>query len=287
MSNIDSVADEIEKSDKKKFTKPEKDQRYWSPTRDDAGNGYAVIRFLPTPQVDGSTGKLWVQIWDHGFHGPRGKKGPWYIEKSLTTINRADPVSEYNSKLWNSGVEANKDIARAQKRRLKYHSNILVIKDPANPENEGKVFLFAYGKKIFEKLKEAMKPSFPTDPKFNPFDFWGGADFNLKVRMGSNGYPTYESSSFSNPSELFGGDEKRLSEIWKQEYSLNDLLDPKHFKSYEDLKSSLERVLELTQTSDHHSTDANVQPTTKAPDVLSVTSTKDASLKTFEELLRD
>jgi len=290
MADLDEVSKSLDQTAKKKFEKPEADQRYWKLSRDEAGNGYATIRFLPPPVVDGDNGKLYVQIWDHGFHGPRGRKGPWYIEKSLTTIGLPDPVSEHNSKLWNSGIESNKDVARNQKRRLKYHSNILVINDPTNPDNNGKVFLFAYGKKLYEKIQGVMKPAFADDPKINPFDFWEGADFKLRIRQGSNDFPTYEDSKFEAPSPLLGGDEAKLQKIWESEYSLNELVDPKNFKTYDELKASLQRVLEIadggssTAVSDAlPRVPANAQKTS-IPSVVT-TKTADTTMKSFEELL--
>jgi len=190
-----------------------KDDNFWKPETDKAGNGYAVIRFLPSPAVDGEDALPWVKIFDHGFKGPGG----WYIENSLTTLNQKDPVSEYNSLLWNSGIEANKGIAREQKRRLKYISNILVIEDSKNPENEGKVFLFRYGKKIFDKITEAMNPQFEDEKAINPFDFWAGANFKLKIRK-VEGYQNYDKSEFDSPSASFNGDDGKLEQLWKKEY---------------------------------------------------------------------
>jgi hypothetical protein len=210
------------------------DDRFWKPTVDKAGNGYAVIRFLPPP---GAEDVPFVRIFDHGFQGPGG----WYIERSLTTIGQNDPVSEYNSKLWNSGIEANKDIARKQKRRLSFYSNIYVVTDPGNPDNEGKVFLFKYGKKIFDKLNEAMNPQFADEEAVNPFDLWAGANFKLKIRQ-VEGYRNYDKSEFDSPSALSEDDEE-LEGVWKQEYSLQEFLDPKEFKSYDELKRKLAKVL--------------------------------------------
>lgn len=211
-----------------------KDDRYWVPTVDKAGNGYAVIRFLPPP---GDEEENYVQLFSHAFQGPGG----WYIENSLTTLKQADPVSEYNSKLWNSGIEANKEIARKQKRKLTYISNIYVVSDPSNPDNEGKVFLFKYGKKIFDKIKEAMIPQFADEEAVNPFDLWNGANFKLKIRN-LDGYRNYDKSEFDRPGPLFEDDEE-LERIWKQEHSLAELVAPNQFKSYEDLKKRLNKVL--------------------------------------------
>ena len=210
------------------------DDNYWKPEVDKAGNGYAIIRFLPAPAGEDVP---FVRIWDHGFQGDGG----WYIEKSLTTLNQADPVGEYNSKLWNSGVESDKEIARKQKRRLSYHSNIYVVKDTANPSNEGKVFLYKYGKKIFDKVNEAMHPQFPGEKAVNPFDLWEGANFILKIRN-VEGYRNYDKSEFAAPEALLDDDNK-LEEIWKSEHSLSELIDPKNFKSYDELKARLARAL--------------------------------------------
>lgn len=213
------------------------DANQWKLDVDKAGNGYAVIRFLPPKE--GETARF-AQIWDHGFQGPGG----WYIENSLTTINQPDPVSEYNSQLWNSGVDANKEIARKQKRRLSYFSNILVIKDPAHPENEGKVFLFKYGKKIFDKINEAMFPQYADEQKFDPFDIWGGANFKLKARNGDGGFRTYEASAFDSCEPLEMDDDK-LEAVLNSMYSLDELVAPNNFKSYDELKAKLYKVLGL------------------------------------------
>ncbi len=210
------------------------DDRFWTPTVDKAGNGYAVIRFLPAPAGEDDP---FVRVFDHGFQGPGG----WYIENSLTTIGKEDPVSEYNSKLWNSGSETNKEIARKQKRRLHYISNIFVVTDSGNPANEGKVFLFKYGKKIFDKLNEAMTPQFADEEAVNPFDLWSGANFKLKIRNVEN-FRNYDKSEFDKSKPLHSDDDV-LESIWKKEYSLQEFLDPKNFKSYEELKAKLTRVL--------------------------------------------
>jgi hypothetical protein len=210
------------------------DDRFWYPSVDKAGNGYAVIRFLPAPPDEDVP---FVRVFDHGFQGPGG----WYIEKSLTTIGKPDPVSEYNSKLWNSGIEANKEIARKQKRRLHFISNIYVVHDSANPENEGKVFLFKYGKKIFDKLNEAMNPQFADEEAVNPFDLWAGANFKLKIRN-VEGYRNYDKSEFDRVKPLLE-DDSELENVWKQEHSLQEFIDPKNFKSYEELKEKLNRAL--------------------------------------------
>ena len=218
------------------------DDRLWKPDVDKAGNGYAVLRFLPAPEGEDMP---FVRIWDHGFQGPGG----WYIENSRTTLGDADPVSEYNSQLWNSGIESNKDIVRKQKRRLSFYSNIYVVNDPAHPENEGKVFLYKYGKKIFEKLEDLMNPQFPDDAAVNPFDFWEGALFKLKIRK-VEGYRNYDKSEFASPPPLLN-DDAGLESIWKKQHSLQELVDPKNFKSYDELKAKLYRILALDGSGSH------------------------------------
>jgi hypothetical protein len=214
------------------------DTRFWQPEVDKAGNGMAIIRFLPGPSVDGDDGLPWVRVFNHGFQGPGG----WYIENSLTTLGQKDPVSEYNSTLWNSGIEANKEIARKQKRRLTYISNVLIVSDPKHPENEGQIKLYKYGKKIFDEINETMNPEFPDEKPVNPFDFWEGANFKLKIRQ-VEGYRNYDKSEFESPAPLFDGDDDKLEALWKKEYSLKEFLEPKHFKSYDVLKAKLDKVL--------------------------------------------
>ena len=217
------------------------DTRFWQPTVDKSGNGMAVIRFLPAPPLDGDDALPWVRVFSHGFQGPGG----WYIENSLTTINEKDPVSEYNSTLWNSGVEANKEIARKQKRKLSHISNIYVVSDPGNPDNEGKVFSYRYGKKIFEMLKEAISPAFEDEAPINPFDLRGeGANFKIKIRK-VDGYWNYDKSEFDSPSPLFDSEEK-LNDIYSSLSSLNEQIAPNQFKSYDELKEKLDRVLGLS-----------------------------------------
>jgi hypothetical protein len=213
------------------------DERYWKLTVDDAGNGYAVIRFLPEVQGEEMP---FVKMYNHAFKNE--KTGKWYIENCRSTINEQDPVMEVNSELWNSGIEANKDLARKQKRNLKYISNILVIKDSKNPENEGKVFLFAYGSKIFEMIEAAIKPKFEDEKAFNPFNFWDGADFNLKAYNGANKQRSYDKSGFSGPAALFGGDDAALEALWAKQYSLAAEVAPEKFKSYDQLKTRLQAV---------------------------------------------
>jgi hypothetical protein len=234
-SQLEKLASEINKQG---AYESKEDNRFWKAETDKAGNGYAVLRFLPAPEGEDTP---FVRIWDHGFQGPGG----WYIEKSLTTLGQKDPVSEYNSQLWNSGVDENKETVRKQKRRLHYISNVYVVKDPANPQNEGKVFLFQYGKKIFDKLNDLMTPQFQDEEPTNPFDFWEGANFKLKIRQ-VEGYRNYDKSEFDSKSPLSNDDEE-LESIWKQENSLKAFLEPSNFKSYDELKTRLHRVLGWNQ----------------------------------------
>lgn len=217
-----------------KTNKQGADERFWKPTVDKAGNGSAIIRFLPAPVGEDVP---FVRYWDHGFQGPGG----WYIEKSLTTLNMDDPVSEYNSKLWNSGVDADKEVARKQKRRLHYVSNIYVVSDPGNPANEGKVFLYEYGKKIFDKINDLMHPQFEDEDAVNPYDLWAGANFRLRIRQ-VEGYRNYDKSAFDSPSAL-ADDDSELENIWNSEHALGEFVDPSNFKSYEELAAKLAKVL--------------------------------------------
>ena len=210
------------------------DDRLWKLECDKSGNGYAVIRFLPAPNGEDLP---FVKLYSHAFQGPGG----WYIENSLTTLGQKDPVSELNSELWNNGTDAGKELARKQKRKLTYVSNIYVVKDPANPENEGKVFLFKYGKKIFDKLTEAMQPEFEDETPIDPFDFWQGANFKLKAKNVA-GYRNYDSSEFAAQGALLDDDDE-MEAIWKKQYSLAELVAPDQFKTYDELKKRLEYVL--------------------------------------------
>lgn len=214
------------------------DDRFWKPSRDKAGNGYAVIRFLPAKEGEDLP---WIRYWDHGFKGPSGL---WYIENSLTSIGQQDPVSEMNSQLWNTGRDEDKSIARDRKRRLHYVSNILVVSDPENPQNEGKVFLYQFGKKIFDKIMDMMQPQFQDEQPVNPYDFWEGADFKIKIRK-VEGWVNYDKSEFSSAAPLFNGDEDKLEEIYNKLNSLADFLDPKNYKSYDELKAKLNKVLNV------------------------------------------
>jgi hypothetical protein len=257
------------------------DTRFWQPEVDKAGNGMAVIRFLPAPAIDGDDALPWVRTFSHGFQGPGG----WFIDNCLTTLNEKCPVCEHNNTLWNSGIEANKDIARKQKRKLSYIANILVVSDPSNPSNEGQIRLFKFGKKIFDKITEAMNPEFADETPVNPFDLWEGANFKLKIRN-VEGYRNYDKSEFADKSALFDGDDDKLEELWKKEYSLKEFGEKKQFKSYEQLKARLDKVLGVEGTS---------APKSKATDSASVmkedddvpfdtSSTEDEDLDYFKSL---
>ena len=234
-SNLDTLIGELNKvaepqSQKQSYS----DDRFWKPELDKSGNGYAVFRFLPAVKNEDLP---WARLWSHAFQGPGG----WYIENSLTTLNKKDPVSESNSLLWNSGVDADKEIARKRKRKLSYVANVLIINDAKHPENEGQVKLFKFGKKIFDKITEAMKPEFEDEKPINPFDFWEGANFKLKIRK-VDGYWNYDKSEFDSASAIADNDEA-IEEIWNKQYALKPFLAPENFKSYDELKSKLDKVL--------------------------------------------
>ena len=238
-NTLDKLLSQVQAESAPQEKKSYVDERLWKPELDKSGNGYAVIRFLPAP-----TGEElpWVKLWKHAFQGPTGK---WYIENSLTTLNGGkDPVSEYNSSLWNSGLESDKEIARKQKRKLEYYSNIYVVADSKHPENEGKVFLFRFGKKIFDKMMAAMQPEFEDETPINPFDFWEGANFKLKIRK-VDGYWNYDKSEFDSKSQLKSTDDE-LEAIYKKTHSLNDFIAPSNFKTYDELKTRLDAVLSGT-----------------------------------------
>ncbi len=235
-SNFQDLLSKAENLNKTE-TKSGPDERLWKPEVDKAGNGYAVIRFLPAPDGEDLP---WAQVWSHAFQGPGG----WYIENSLTTLGKKDPVSDLNRELWNAGAEGSpqRDQARKQKRKLNYYSNIYVVKDSANPSNEGRVFLYRYGKKIFDKVMESMQPAFEDETPVNPFDFWKGADFKLKITRVA-GFWNYDKSEFAETSTLGGFNDKELEALWKEEHSLAAFTADDQFKSYEDLKFRLESTL--------------------------------------------
>ena len=269
------------------------DERIWKPVMDKTGNGFAIIRFLPAPKGEELP---WVKLWNHAFQGPTGQ---WYIENSLTTINQNDPVSELNSKFWNSGVESDKEIARKQKRKLQYYSNIYVVKDSANPENEGKVFLYRFGKKIFDKVMETMQPAFEDETPVNPFDFWEGANFKLKLRK-VDGYWNYDKSEFEKPSALLNGDDAELEALWGKQHSLKEFTEPTNFKSYDELKTRLNTVLSGTTTvgnvtdmqtgqafDDSPSTTTVVDTPEEPAPTVSVTDEDDDTMSYFEKLAEE
>ena len=274
-------------------TKSFKDDRYWRPELDKSGNGYAVIRFLPASHGEELP---WIQYWDHGFQGPGG----WFIEKSLTTLNKADPTSEFNTSLWNTGDEVKKDQARKQKRRLHYVANIMVVSDSKHPELEGKVMLFRFGKKIFEMLKDVMQPQFEDETPINPFDLWEGANFKLKVRK-VDGYWNYDKSEFANPSPL-SEDDNELESVYNKQHSLAEIVAPDQFKTYDELKVKLERVLGMsgngafsTSTAEtiaednsdsFNSTAADDLPWSE-PSQASASNEKDSSISYFEKLAQE
>jgi len=239
-SKLGSLTSKLVKEVEKMNSPQSGDDRLWKPEVDKSGNGYAVLRFLPAPDGEDLP---WVKMYSHAFQGPGG----WYIENSLTTLGHKDPVSEFNSRLWNTGSDADKETARKQKRKLSYYSNVYVVKDPSNPENEGKVFLYKYGKKIFDKVMAAMQPEFEDEDPINPFDFWAGADFKLKIKKVA-GFWNYDSSEFSRPSPLLEGDDLALEVLWKKQFSLQELVDDSQFKSYDDLKKRLDNVLGAAPT---------------------------------------
>lgn len=212
------------------------DERFWKPERDKAGNGYAVIRFLPP--TEGDDDLYWVRVFSHSFQGPGG----WFIENCRTTLGNQHncPVCDSNRDLWNSGLESDKNVARDRKRKLTYISNIYVVSDPANPENEGKVFLFKYGKSIFNIVNEALEPQFADEEPLNPFDFWEGANFKIKIRN-KDGYVNYDKSEFDSPAQL--DEDEVMEKIWKSQYKLSEFISEDQFKSFEDQEARLSRVL--------------------------------------------
>ena len=234
--NLDKLAKAVEALSANSESN-EKPDNYWKPVVDKAGNGMAVFRFLPASPADGDDSLPWVKIFSHGFQGPGG----WLIDNCLTSLDKQCPVCEHNSKLWGSGIEANKEVVRKQKRKLNYVANIYIVSDPANKDNEGKVFLFKFGKKIFDKITEAMRPEFDDETPINPFDLWKGANFKLKIRK-VDGYQNYDKSEFDSPAPLLNDDDA-LETIWKSEFSLKELISDKEFKSYDKLKERLDKVL--------------------------------------------
>ena len=251
-NSLDKLLNAVKEDSAPQEKKSYKDERLWKPELDASGNGYAVIRFLPSVKGEDLP---WAKIWNHAFQGPTGQ---WYIENSLTTVGQKDPVSEYNTKLWNSGLESDKEIARKQKRKLQYYSNIYVVSDSKHPENEGKVFLFRYGKKIFDKLMAAMQPEFEDETPINPFDFWEGANFKLKIRK-VDGFWNYDKSEFAAPSPI-SDDESKIESIWKSQYSLAEYTAPTNFKSYDELSTRFHAVISGTTTVGNVSEEMDDEP---------------------------
>jgi len=238
-TDLEKLQSEIEKINKPQNNFNRDDDRFWKAELDKSGSGYAVIRFLPSLDDEKTA---FVRVFNHGFQGPGG----WYIENSLTTLGQKDPLSEYNSVLWNSGIEANKEIARKQKRRLTYFSNIYVVEDKANPQNEGKVFIFRFGKKIFDKISSMSNPEFEDETEVDVFNMWDGANFKLKIRK-VDGFSNYDKSEFTTPGPLFE-DESEMERIFGQEHDLEEFIDQKSFKTYDELKTRLDTVLGNIQT---------------------------------------
>ena len=284
-SNFDKITKALEASTEKPETSGNKsnkyqDDRIWKPELDKTGNGYAVIRFLPATSGEEMP---WQRVWSHAFQD----KGGWYIENSLTTMNQKDPVSEENTRLWNTGVDSDKEIARKRKRKLSYYSNIYVVSDPKHPDNEGKVFLFKFGKKIFDKITEAMQPAFDDETPINPFDFWKGANFKLKIRK-VDGYWNYDKSEFEGVSQIKESDED-IKKIWSKQYPLLPFVDPSNFKTYDELKEKLNRVI-MGQRNTETVENVDLPPqttTTSVPsssDVKSEPASDDDTLSYFSKL---
>jgi len=238
-TDLEKLQSEIEKINKPQTNFSRDDERFWKAELDKSGSGYAVIRFLPALDDDKTA---FVRVFNHGFQGPGG----WYIENSLTTIGQKDPLSEYNSVLWNSGIEANKEIARKQKRRLTYFSNIYVVEDKANPQNEGKVFIFRFGKKIFDKISSMSNPEFEDETDVDVFNMWDGANFKLKIRK-VDGFSNYDKSEFMTAGP-FSEDESEMERVFEQQHDLEEFIDQKSFKTYDELKTRLDTVLGNIQT---------------------------------------
>ena len=272
-ASLDNLSKELTKLNES-AANPGQDDRYWKLTVDKAQNGHAVIRFLPASQ--GET-VPWVRMWSHGFQGPGG----WYIENSLTTLGQKDPVSEYNTKLWNSGVDSDKEVARKQKRKLQYIANIFVVSDPANPDNEGKVFLFKFGKKIFDLINDKMNPEFDDETPVNPFDLWNGCNFRLRARKVA-GFRNYDKSEFDSQTAL-ADDDAELERIWNTQYSLEELVAPDQFKSYDELKTRFETVIGAGGGMETESAFADEEPTASYQESSSIDEDDD-SLDYFKKL---
>ena len=284
-SNFDKLTKAIEANlnpeDKQNNKSKYQDDRFWKPELDKTGNGFAVIRFLPAPEGEDLP---WQRVWSHAFQDVGG----WYIENSLTTINQKDPVSEENTRLWNTGLDSDKEIARKRKRKLSYYSNILVVSDPKHPENEGKTYLFKFGKKIFDKITESMQPAFEDEKPINPFDFWKGANFKLKIRK-VDGYWNYDKSEFEGVSQIKESDED-IKTLWSSQHPLKPFLAPDNFKTYDELKEKLNRVLSgARKTETVAVADLPPQPTASAKTISEspVASDDDDTMSYFSKLAED
>ena len=287
-SNLEKLKKAAEALNKPSYN--DDSDKYWKPEPDKAGNAFAIIRFLPPPPVDGDDGVPYVKYFDHGFQGPGG----WYIQKSLTTIGQQDSVAEMNKRLWDSGVKANRDFVSGtpgkagSKRRLHFVSNIYVVKDSKNPHNEGKTFLFAYGSKIMEKITKAIEPQFEDEVAFDPFDLYAGANFKLKVRK-VDGYTNYNDSEWAECGPLLD-DDAELERIWNSEHSLLDIIDPKNFKSYDELKAMLDRAMGTGASANKPSTET---PRVSRPvqaeeeDVFASTEEDSEDMDYFNTLMQD
>ena len=290
-SDFGKIAGEFEKiANPQTQTKSYADDRFWKLEGDKAGNGTATIRFLPRVEGDELP---WVRIFSHGFQGPTGK---WYIENSLTTLGENDPVGELNTKLWNSGSDANKKIAQAQKRKLSFIANVLIVSDPKHPENEGKVFLFKFGKKIFDKIMDKARPTFEDEKPVNVFDFWEGANFKLRMRK-KDGFTNYDESAFADPSAISSDDEAILK-IANTQFKLAEFLDRKNFKSYDELKKKLEEVLsgdsfagksaaELSEQEDRPVASAPKIASKPAPSIASASDDDEDVMSYFEKIAKE
>lgn len=278
-----ALEENLNPEDSKKQNKYQ-DERLWKPELDKTGNGYAVLRFLPATSGEDMP---WVRLWSHAFQGPGG----WYIENSLTTLGHKDPVSEENTRLWNTGVESDKGIARNRKRKLSYYANVMIVSDPTHPENEGQIKLFRFGKKIFDKITEAMQPAFEDETPINPFDFWKGANFKLKIRK-VDGFWNYDKSEFEGVSAIADNDDN-IKAIWEKQYPLKPFLEASNFKSYEELKEKLNRVItgskitDTVENVDLPSTPARAVKSNDSASIASATSESDDTLDYFSKLAED
>ena len=278
-----ALEENLNPEDSKKTNKYQ-DERLWKPELDKTGNGYAVLRFLPATSGEDMP---WVRLWSHAFQGPGG----WYIENSLTTLGHKDPVSEENTRLWNTGVESDKGIARNRKRKLSYYANVYVVSDPTHPENEGQIKLFKFGKKIFDKITEAMQPAFEDETPINPFDFWKGANFKLKIRK-VDGFWNYDKSEFEGTSAIADNDDN-IKAIWEKQYPLKPFLETSNFKSYEELKEKLNRVITGTKSTDTvenvdlPSTSTGTVKSQDSAPIASATSESDDTLDYFSKLAEE